>query len=119
MLTGQFAATALASMRAKLGSSAAHAARNASTSALLRSSARAATVHSSTAARNAAARITSLRSPDRLDDFLRGVVEIAGRDHIEVGLGDNLLAFLHLGALQPHHQRHAQRSDEHTSELQS
>src|SRR5215468_3750397 len=108
MLTGQFAATALASMREKFGSSAAHAARNASTSAALRSSARAGTVHSRTAARNAAARVTSRRSLDRLDDFLRGVVEIAGRDDVEVGLGDDLLAFLHLGALQAHDQRHAQ-----------
>ena len=44
----------------------------------------------------------------RLHDLLRGVVEIVGRGHVEIGLGDDLLALLDIGAFEPHHQRHLQ-----------
>src|SRR6202158_6597003 len=45
---------------------------------------------------------------DSLDDFLRGVVEIVGRQHVETGFPEDLLAGVDVGALQPHHQRHFQ-----------
>src|ERR1700674_3805011 len=43
-----------------------------------------------------------------LDDFLRGIVEIVGRQHVEATFPDDLLASVDIGALQPHHQRHFQ-----------
>src|ERR1700692_3567489 len=39
-----------------------------------------------------------------LDDLLRGVVEIVGRQHVEATFPDDLLAGIDIGALQPHHQ---------------
>src|SRR5450759_3627426 len=41
-----------------------------------------------------------------LDDLLRGIVEIVGRQHVEAAFPDDLLAGIDVGALQPHHQRH-------------
>src|SRR5439155_23863393 len=41
-----------------------------------------------------------------LDDFLRGIVEVIGRHHVETGFPEDLLAGVDVGALQPHHQRH-------------
>src|SRR3984893_10308702 len=43
-----------------------------------------------------------------LDDFLRGVVEIVGRQHVEARFAYDLLALFDVGALKPHHQRHFQ-----------
>src|SRR5436305_7199122 len=43
-----------------------------------------------------------------LDDFLRGVVEIVGRQHVETAFPDDLLAGIDIGTLQPYHQRHLQ-----------
>src|SRR5580698_10238806 len=43
-----------------------------------------------------------------LDDFLGGVVEVVGGQHVEAGLADDLLAGIDIGAFQPHHQRHLQ-----------
>src|ERR1700734_1451288 len=43
-----------------------------------------------------------------LDDFLRGIVEIVRRHHVEAGFADDLLAGIDIGALEPHHQRHGQ-----------
>src|SRR6516225_6597410 len=42
------------------------------------------------------------------DDLLRGIVEIVGRRHVEIGLRDDLLAEFDIGAFEPYHQRHAQ-----------
>src|SRR5688572_27134518 len=36
------------------------------------------------------------RSLHRLDDLLGGVVEVVGRDHVEAGLAEDLLAELHV-----------------------
>src|SRR3984957_6649413 len=41
-----------------------------------------------------------------LDDLLRGIVEIVGRQHVEAAFPDDLLAGIDIGALKPHHQRH-------------
>src|SRR3982074_443695 len=41
-----------------------------------------------------------------LDDFLRGVVEIVGRQHVETAFADDLLAGIDIGAFEPDHQRH-------------
>src|ERR1700735_4463359 len=49
-----------------------------------------------------------LSSLDGLDDLLRGVVEIVGRQHVEAAFPDDLLAGIDIGAFQPHHQRHRQ-----------
>src|ERR1700730_15103332 len=43
-----------------------------------------------------------------LDDLLRGIVEIVGRQHVEAGFPDDLLASVDIGALYPPHQRHVQ-----------
>src|ERR1700678_1923656 len=43
-----------------------------------------------------------------LDDLLRGIVEMVGRQHVEAALADDLLAGCDIGALEPHHQRHFQ-----------
>src|ERR1700726_3739852 len=43
-----------------------------------------------------------------LDDLLRGIVEIVGRQHVEATFPDDLLAGIDIGALQPHHPRHLQ-----------
>src|ERR1700722_5093539 len=45
---------------------------------------------------------------DGLDDFLRGIVEIVRRQHVEATLPDDLLAGIDIGAFEPHHQRHRQ-----------
>src|SRR3984957_18881721 len=45
-----------------------------------------------------------LSSLYRLDDFLRGIVEIVGRQHVEAAFPDDLLAGIDIGAFQPHHQ---------------
>src|SRR6202041_2503110 len=47
-----------------------------------------------------------LSSLDGLDDLLRGVVEIVGRQHIEAAFADDLLAGFDIGAFETHHQRH-------------
>src|SRR6201992_2220995 len=47
-----------------------------------------------------------LASLDGLDDFLRGVVEIVCRQHVETGFADDLLAGVDIGAFETHHQRH-------------
>src|SRR6476646_8103474 len=39
-------------------------------------------------------------------DFLRGIVEIVGRQHVEAAFADDLLAGIDIGPLQPHYQRH-------------
>src|SRR3984893_498184 len=39
-----------------------------------------------------------------LDDLLRGIVEIVGRQHVEAAFPDDLLAGIDICALQPHHQ---------------
>src|SRR5262249_11757747 len=44
----------------------------------------------------------------RFDDLLRGGVEIVGGGDVEVGFCDDVLAELHIGAFEPHHQRHPQ-----------
>src|SRR3954468_7235159 len=44
----------------------------------------------------------------RLHDLLRRVVEIVGRQHVQPGVADDLLAGIDIGALQPHHQRDLQ-----------
>src|SRR5262245_39403696 len=44
----------------------------------------------------------------RLYDLLRGVIEIVGGGHVEVGLREDVLALRHIGAFEPHHQRHPQ-----------
>src|SRR6266568_9362711 len=49
-----------------------------------------------------------LNSVYGLDDFLRGVVEIIGGQHVQSGFPDDLLAGVDIGAFQPHHQRHFQ-----------
>src|ERR1700731_3058544 len=49
-----------------------------------------------------------LSSLYRLDDFLRGIVEIVGRQHVETAFPDDLLAGIDIGAFEPHHQRHLQ-----------
>src|SRR3990170_9004881 len=41
-----------------------------------------------------------------LDDFLRGVVEIVGRQHVEATFTDDLLAGIDVGAFETHYQRH-------------
>ena len=46
--------------------------------------------------------------PDRIDDLLRGVIEIVRGGDVQIGRRDNLLAALHVRALEPHDQRHAQ-----------
>src|SRR5260370_13986005 len=43
-----------------------------------------------------------------LDDLLRGIVEIVGRQHVEATFPDDFLAGVDVGALEPHHQRHFQ-----------
>src|SRR6202035_733189 len=43
-----------------------------------------------------------------LHDFLRGIVEIVRRQHVEATFPDDLLAGIDIGACQPHHQRHRQ-----------
>src|SRR3981081_1353841 len=43
-----------------------------------------------------------------LDDLLGGVVEIVGRQHVEAGFPDDLLAGIDIGAFEAHHQRHLQ-----------
>src|SRR6266851_7799625 len=43
-----------------------------------------------------------------LDDFLRGIVEIIGRHHVETGFPEDFLSGVDIGALEPHHQRHFQ-----------
>src|SRR5215468_858604 len=43
---------------------------------------------------------------DRLDDLLRRVIEIVGGDHVELGLGNDALAEIDVGAFEPYHQRH-------------
>ena len=43
----------------------------------------------------------------RFDGLLRGVVEVVRRGDVEIGLGDDLLAERDIGALKPHHERHA------------
>src|ERR1700689_138365 len=48
----------------------------------------------------------ALASLHGLDDFLRGVVEIVGGQHVEAAFPDDLLAGLDIGALEPHYQRH-------------
>src|SRR3954451_2824834 len=48
------------------------------------------------------------RSLHRLDDLLRGVVKVVSRCYVEIRLGDNVLPKLHIGAFEPHHERHAQ-----------
>src|SRR5580692_6846050 len=45
-------------------------------------------------------------SLDGLDDLLRGVVEIVGRQHVEAACADDLLAGVDIGAFETHHQRH-------------
>src|SRR5262245_4546973 len=47
-------------------------------------------------------------SLDGFHDLLRGIVKIIGRNDIEAGLADDLLALLHIGALEPHDQRHGE-----------
>src|ERR1700731_678199 len=47
-----------------------------------------------------------LSSLDGLDDFLRGIVEIIRRQHVEAGFADDLLAGIDIGAFETHHQRH-------------
>src|SRR6202048_3144663 len=49
-----------------------------------------------------------LRPLHGLDDLLRGIVEIVGRQHVEATFPDDLLAGIDIGALQPHHQRYFQ-----------
>src|SRR3954471_21821267 len=49
---------------------------------------------------------SSLRAVYGIDDLLRGVVEIVGRDHVQPRLVDDLLALIDVGAFQPHHERH-------------
>src|SRR3954454_16160261 len=43
-----------------------------------------------------------------LDDLLRGIVEIVGRQHVEAAFPDDLLAGIDIGAFEPYHQRHFQ-----------
>src|ERR1051326_2486378 len=45
---------------------------------------------------------------DRLDDLLRGIVEVIGGDHVEPRIRDDALAEIDVGAFEPHHQRHLQ-----------
>src|ERR1043166_1961089 len=45
---------------------------------------------------------------DRLDDLLRGIVEVVGGHHIEPRFRDDALAEIDVGAFEPHHQRHLQ-----------
>ena len=63
--------------------------------------------------RIAIARVIASCALHRLDDLLRGVIEIVRRGHVEIGLGDDLLAQIHIGAFEPHHQRHAQADVAH------
>src|ERR1700761_4595291 len=49
-----------------------------------------------------------LSSLDGLDDLLRGIVEIVGRQHVEAAFPDYLLSGFDIGALKPNHQRHFQ-----------
>src|SRR5262249_12036813 len=44
----------------------------------------------------------------RLDDLLRRIVEVIRRRHVEIRLGENLLALIDIGPFEPHHQRNAQ-----------
>src|SRR3954454_23725306 len=44
----------------------------------------------------------------RLHDLLRGVIEIVRGGHVEVGLGEDVLALIHVGAFEPYDQRHSQ-----------
>ena len=53
-------------------------------------------------------RMDIIRALHGLHDLLRGIVEIIRRSDIEIGLGDDLLALLDIGAFEPHHQRHSQ-----------
>jgi hypothetical protein len=46
-----------------------------------------------------------LRLPDGLDDLLGGVVEVVGRNDVEAGFVDDLLAELDVGAFEAHDQR--------------
>ena len=39
---------------------------------------------------------------------MRGVVEVVGGGDVKIGLADDLLAEIHIGAFEPHHQRHRQ-----------
>src|ERR1700689_3653471 len=48
----------------------------------------------------------ALASLHGLDDFLRGIVEIVGGQHVEAAFPDDFLPALDFGALEPHHQRH-------------
>src|SRR5215211_8977785 len=103
MLTARFSAMALASMRAKFGNSATHAARNASTTAAPRSSARAPAAQTSAKPANVASRmvlVTNLVTSHRLHDLLRGIVEVIGREDVELRFGDDLFAELDIGALE-------------------
>src|SRR5882757_25099 len=49
-----------------------------------------------------------LASLDRLDDLLRGVVQIVRGQHVEAAFPDDLLAGIDIGAFETHHQRHFQ-----------
>src|SRR5262249_60792825 len=51
---------------------------------------------------------SSSASLHRLDDLLRGIVEIVGGGDVEVGFGDDVFAKLDVGAFEAHHQRHPQ-----------
>src|SRR5919108_5807099 len=44
----------------------------------------------------------------RLDDLLRGVIEIVGGGDVEIGFRDDLFAELHVGTFESHHQGDAQ-----------
>src|SRR5215470_19560166 len=44
-------------------------------------------------------------SSDRLHDTLRGVGHVAGGDHLDARIGENLLALVDVGALHAHDQR--------------
>ena len=53
----------------------------------------------------------------RLDDLLGGVGEVVGGDDLEPALGQDLLAQLDVGALEPHHQRHRERRPRFTAAI--
>src|ERR1700735_1670429 len=54
-----------------------------------------------------------LASLDGLDDLLRGVVEIVGRQHVEAGRTDDLLVGIDIGAFKAHHQRNLEADFRH------
>jgi len=42
------------------------------------------------------------------DNFLRRITQVVGRDDRQTAIGEDILALLHIGAFQAHHERHRQ-----------